>query len=297
VINRILIPVDGSELSDRVLISVRRLLRDLEDADVELLRVLQPACRPEEEWAEKSETAENELALRREAARHHLEQLQERLADDGIDACTRVAQGDPAEAILARIESFRASLVAMATHGRTGLNRWVRGSVAERVLRRCPVPLLLSNPVAAQGRAQGGVIRKILVPLDGSDRSARILPLAEAFAQHYGSQLHLIRVVPPDETSPEPGAQPTRVTSADALASLEVYAAVLRNTSLAVRCSTPLERSPAEAILVAAEADDVDLIAMTTHGYSGLDRWLFGSVAEKVMRHCTCPLLVQRENS
>ncbi len=295
-INKILIPLDGSELSDRVLVSVRRLLLDLEGADVELFHVIQPLTRPEEEWGESQGAAQSALALCKETAQLHLDRVQARLAKDGIKCSVRVDTGDPAATILARIEEFQASLVTMATHGRTGVERWVRGSVAERILRRCPVPLLLCNPVAAQGEAQGGLIRKILVPLDGSERSARILPLVKSFAHHYGSQVHLMRVATAQSTGE--GSTPTLpITSAEALASLEPYAEAFRSADVGVRCSSPAARSPAEVVLETVENDATDLVAMTTHGYSGIDRWIFGSVAEKIMRHCPCPLLVQRENA
>jgi nucleotide-binding universal stress UspA family protein len=300
VIDRILIPLDGSERSDGILLIVRQLLFDLEGANVELLRVIRPMAHVRVEWNERPDPSRSSLTLRRESARRHLGRIREGLARDGIEASVRVILGVPAAAILARVEAFQPSLVAMATHGRTGLARLVRGSVAERVLRRSPVPVLLCNPTTAVETVQGLLYRRILVPLDGSERATRVVPLVLALAQRYGSGVHLMRVVVP---LPLPSAEAmtsglvpvTTIGPEEALASLESCAEGLRHAGVAVRCSSPIAQSAAAGILEAVDQGGVGLVAMTTHGASGLDRMLFGSVAEKVLRRCRCPLLVQRE--
>lgn len=297
---KILIPLDGSELSDRVLLNVRRFLLGLDLAQVVLLRVVEPmrpsvAAREERPDSRRSPA---HISLRKESARRHLEPICAALREEGVEASAHVLMGDPADVILRRATSEQPDLVAMATHGRTGISRWIRGSVAERVLRRCPVPLLLYNPEEAEGHTQGIQIRKILVPLDGSAHSASVIPLVENFANRYGSGVQLMRVIQPP---PLPAAEfpssvivPLTLTDKEARASLEDHAARLQDAGIEVSISTPLAMSPARAILDAVEANDIDLIAMTTHGSTGLDRWLLGSVAELVARHSPCPLLIKR---
>jgi nucleotide-binding universal stress UspA family protein len=297
---RILIPLDGSELSDRVLLNVRRFLLGLDSAMVVLLRVIEPMRPSSAAREERPDTRRSpaHISLRKESARRHLEPICAALREEGVEASAQVLMGDAADVILRRAESERPDLVAMATHGRSGISRWIRGSVAERVLRRCPVPLLLYNPDEAEGHAQGIQIRRILVPLDGSKHSASVVPLVESFATRYGSSVELMRVIQPP---PLPAAEfpssvvvPLTLTDKEALASLDPHATRLRDAGLEVSVSTPLALSPARAILEAVEANDVDLIAMTTHGSTGIDRWLLGSVAELVARHSPCPLLIKR---
>ena len=288
----ILVPLDGSEHAAGVLTHVRRLLRR-EDAELRLLGVAvsmlegrgdRPDDRPPE--------GERFVKLRVQDLERRLGETAAALAADGISASWEVQIGDPAAAILATVEHDSPALVAMATHGRSGLKRLIRGSVAERVLRACPAPLLLCHVDAAPG-AQ---FRKILVPLDGSERSASILPLAIAFAQLHEAELILFRVgfvSHPDYAA----AEVATILDEQALeASLEQAAERVRAAGVTVSTQVAFG-GPAGEILAAAEADGVDLVAISTHGYSGVDRWLFGSVAENVLRHCTKPLLIKRTAS
>src|SRR5438552_367624 len=166
-LEKILVPLDGSELADRVLIQVRRLLVG-KDAEVVLLRVV-----PEETIGKVHAPGKNPLAL----ARKHMDRIRDGLLEQGAQAKSRIVVGDAAAKILDVALEIEPSLIAMSTHGRSGVASLLRGSVAERVLRRSPHPLLVANPHALAG---GGEVRmrKILVPLDGSELSAEILPLA-----------------------------------------------------------------------------------------------------------------------
>lgn len=286
VFRKILIPLDGSELSERILAQVRRLLVR-QDAEVLLLHVV---------GAQEAGGAAEEQQLQAvEASRSYLERLVQDLNGDGATAHARVARGDPAERVLEVATEVGSDLIALATHGRTGLDRWVRGSVAERLLRRSPAPLLLANP---HGVARGGGearFRKILVPLDGSELAARILPSVRELALLYGAQVVLLRVewiVPATAHYPLAETMPLR-TADEVAATLAPFREAL--VAGGVEVSAQVEFGvEAERILHVAETQGVDLVAMTTHGRSGLSRWMFGSVAENVLRHCTCPVLVQR---
>ncbi len=197
---------------------------------------------------------------------------------------------DVAGAIVDYARETRPDLVAMSTHGRGGLERWTRGSVAERVLRACPVPLWMVNP---RTRAGSG-IQSILVPLDGSDHAARVfeplLPLARAF----GARMTLLFVDwdaatdTPSQAAKRRAEREREVEEwlADPLE--RIRAAGLQAEIRIVRGDT------AEQILNAAEPGTFDLLAMSTHGRSGASRWLLGSVAEKVLAQSRIPVFVQR---
>jgi len=293
---KILVPLDGSALSDRILPAARALALDGEgDHTLTLLRVMPPHDRPPEERAEWRGAGEPSLALRREAADRHLAQLAEDLGGGGLTVTGHVDVGDPAEAILARAVGLQPELVAMSTHGRTGVARWVRGSVAERVLRRCPVPLYLENPHRGEGVADPDAVEQILVPLDGSPWSTRVLPLVERFARTRGATVTLLQVVyVPHKTELSlPEALQVTHDPRAAASFLEEQRESLAAAGVETRHRV-VHGDPAIEIVRTVDEGSYDLVAMSTHGRTGLVRWAFGSVAEKVLRHCDRPLLVRR---
>lgn len=275
----ILIPVDGSELSDRILGPIGPLLKH-RGGSILLLRVVPPlGTRPDQ--SEDLDVAEK-----------HLFDLSQTLQKQGFEVRTRLERGDPTQQILEVVEDAKASLLAMSTHGRTGASRLMRGSVAERILRKCPIPLLLCNPHAIDKELEGDQFQRILVPLDGSSLANEILPLVEELALAYGSHVTLLRVQPLIYTTvPSPmftgelwNEEATRKT-------LEKQREDLAKAGIDVEIRATYGVESTEILDAAKEAN---LVAMTTHGRSGISRWWFGSVAESVVRHCPCPLLVLR---
>lgn len=276
-LERILVPLDGSSTAERILEHLGRLL-DREEAEVVLLMAVEPRLE-----------RDDQRQARLDQGGRYLERIARFLRGDEARTRTLVRLGDPAGVILGVVEELRPDLVVMATHGRGGARRWLRGSVAERVLRNCSVPLLLANPQGFASEDPG--FPNILVPLDGSGRSAAILPLVEAFARLYESKVVLLHVgVDPHVPAVAP-ADAFLPTEEELRRRLEPHRQRLASAGLQVEVRTRIGLE-AEEILEAAEG--ASLLMMTTHGRSGLDRWLFGSVAEKVVRQARCPLLVQR---
>ncbi len=277
-LERILVPVDGSDLAERILFETRGLLKG-DGSQVVLLTVLPPRT-----------------SLGREVdPRGWLDALHHRLLGEGIRAEVELSIGDPAEEILRCADRLDPSLIAMSTHGRSGIGRWARGSVAERVLRRSRHPLLLANPRSLGTTLEGldRPFRRILLPLDGSQLSASIVPLVVEVARVYESEVFAIHAVPgiPSKT-PAPYVQP-HPTVQDVERFLEPQLVPFEEAGIRHRLMVRYER-PADAILEVARSEHVDLVAMTTHGSSGVSRWVFGSVAEKVLREGSWPLLVRR---
>lgn len=275
---KILVPVDGSAFSEQIVDDLQPILQ-LDYPELHLLRVIQPLRLSEYERKPKE-------------ANEYLEGLTRKLSARRAKLFSHVEIGDPAAMILGFAAEHAVSLVAMSTHGHGGMLRWVRGSVAERVLRRCPVPVLLTNK---EGRAETQGFRRILVPLDGSDTAAQVLPLVKEIAPHFQSEVTLLCVEQP-QVVVSPFAVPDSPPISAGRPAAEILAPFLeelRETGLQAKCETAVG-PPAEWILETARSLDTDLLAMTTHGRSGPSRWLFGSVAEKVIRKSPCPLLVQR---
>lgn len=279
-LERILVPLDGSPLADGILTHVRRLLVRA-DAEVKLLHVLDG---PPVGLTDASQ---------------HLEALAGSLKAEGTRAAVHVLHGDPAEEIVRAAEALDVGLIAMATHGRSGVSRVLRGSVAERVLRTSTRPLFMANPLALAPEWGPRRFQRILVPLDGSEEAGGILPVVARVARSFESEVLLLRVeyalglFNGLESEPvDPGVTAFRPLSA-VRASLEPMRRDLEAQGLRVRTLASYG-SEADEILDAADREDVDLVAMSTHGRSGVARWFHGSVTEQVLRQCSTPLLVRR---
>ncbi len=278
-LKKILVPLDGSDLASQILVPLSATLA--RGSDVILLSVV-----PSAELPKDHPEGKNPLTL----ARKHLAAARDALVARGACVHDRLAIGDPASKILDFARESGATLIVMATHGRTGGARLVRGSVAERVLRHSPVPVLLANPQAL-GASEGFKFRRILVPIDGSERSAEIIPSVVELAKLHGSEVILVYSVPIAVTM-EPWVVTAPLMSvAEGEKVLEPF--VSRFYDVPVKRMAVLGDA-ASNILGLVEQEKVDLIAMTTHGRTGASRWFFGSVAEQVTRHARCPLLLKR---
>ena len=282
---RVLVPLDGSLLADDILGQVRRLLVR-QDAEVRLLRVVSPAM------AEGAAFLPNDDA---QAALTHLERHRDRLRAEGASVDIDVRVGDPAAEILGVAEAWNPSLIAMSTHGRTGPARWLLGSVAERVVRGARHPVLLANRHGAGREIPEARFRRILVPVDGSPESEAALPLALAFGRLYEAEIVLLHV------GPDPAApmavpyvvMPPVPSQAELAAVVEPARAKVVAAGRPVQVRTRYAH-PAAAILDTITEEACDLVVMATHGRSGVSRWVFGSVTEKVVRHASRPVLVCR---
>ncbi len=284
---KILVPLDGSRLADGVLAHVRRLAARV-PTDVTFLHVVPEFLAAHDEKARRAEIDE------------HFASIGGLLGSEGVTVHRAlVVASDAAERIVETARTQGMDLIAMSTHGRTGLDRWVRGSVAERVLRAATVPVYAVNPrgVVVEGDQVGGWTR-VLVPLDGSERAQRVLPLAGEFALASGAQAELV-LLHVDE--PEvPGVHPVdEVAGRHAQARAEAVLASCRDRLLQaglerVRILGRFGRDPAHEVLETAGELGADLIAIASHGRTGLARWRFGSVAERVLREAAAPLLVVR---
>ena len=279
-LRNVVVPLDGSKLSDQALDYLRLLAAPQERPVVTLLGV--------------AEGDGSHREIHRAGLERHLNAVSEDLRQSGLRVVTHLEVGDPAERILAWVEFERPDLLLMATHGRSGVLRFLRGSVAERVLRASPVPLLLVNAGETQGRAPSHRPRRILVPLDGSAEAATIVPVVAATARAIGAEVLLVRVGP-DALAGVDHVGERMAELPELERTLSLPRARLASEGLTVRTSVHFG-DPAAEILSAAEAARADLIAIATHGRSGVSAWWAGSVTESVLHQTRLPLLVVRSN-
>jgi nucleotide-binding universal stress UspA family protein len=201
-----------------------------------------------------------------------------------------------------RAKADPASIIAMATHGMSGARRWLLGSVASRVAHTTTNPLLFIRPAEDAQQAGGTELKIVFVPLDGSGLAEKILPHVVALAKRMKLEVHLVRVysLPPDAYVVGDGvymqalAQQKEASQKEAEDYLAAEVEQLRSEGLDQVISTAIEGDAAGEIIDLAQRTPNNLIAMSTHGKSGIVEWLLGSVAEKVIHHSRDPVLVIR---
>ena len=268
----VVVPLDGSEFAERALRPACALAACLEDA-----RVLLVTCAPDDAAVVQA----------------HLDDRAGLFAA-AVEVDSRIVEdAEPADGILQTLSSVPDALLCMATHGRGGLRTAVLGSVAEQVVCRSSEPLVLVGP-ACRTVLQVGERGRLLVCSDGSAFSASIIPAAASWGARLRLESWVTEVVAPDEEVASPG-EPVRNRQVEAAsARLDQLAAQLGTpTSMArpkVLHGTPVSRS----IVGFAGQLPATLIAMATHGRTGLARTAMGSVAADVVRHAPCPVLVTR---
>ena len=282
---RVLVPLDGSRLGDAIVAHVRRLAtREGEPVEVTLLTTI-------EAWE-----SEQQQATRRQELLAHHQELLDLLRAEGVPALSQVMVAtDPAQQIVESALTHKADLIAMSSHGRSGLQRWRRGSVAERVLRAATVPVYVANPRGVVQVRDEVRWNRILVPLDGSTRAEKVLPLAGSFAGACGAELVLLHVDRPGQGGVHPVPEVAqRHAQEHAEKTLEHCRHPLTQAGLTVRVVGRYGPDPAHEVLEAAREVQADLLALASHGRTGLARWRFGSVAERLIQTAECPLLVVR---
>ena len=296
-----LVPLDGSELAEVVFPYAGEIAASLKLEQLTLLHVVPPE-------------EKNLIALHKGYIERAAETVGNLCRDPqrikgGVVCAEKVqfngvlATGHPAEEILRYAEDKGVDIILMATHGRTGVQRWTMGSIADKVLRASKVPVWLIRAGLPQEIVNDHLpTRKILVPLDGSELAASVLPYAEAVARQSDAGLiEVILLAVCDPTLPATYYVPAPYTWDEQVKACrrkdEQYLAEtekrLRDSGLNVR-SEVLIGKPAETIVEYVSEKRLSLIVMSTHGRSGLGRWVFGSIAEKVLHGVTTPILLVR---
>ena len=210
-----------------------------------------------------------------------------------------VPGNDPVAAITEYASENSIELIAMSTHGRSGIGRWVYGSNADKLLQFTTIPMLLVRPRGGAPAQDNTPIDTLMVPLDGSSLAEEALAYAEGLAEAMSLKLSLIRVV----TTPGiayPGVEayiynPGAFTDLekDAVTYLQEKQTHLEAKGLEVSCTVKAGYA-ANYIIDLAEDSETNLIVMSTHGRGGVGRWIMGSVADRVLRASYRPILLIR---
>jgi nucleotide-binding universal stress UspA family protein len=277
---RILVPLDGSVTAEHALSYAADLARQ-HSAEVLLVYMEYPPSPGSEDDALFGGAGSSQLQA-------HLDRLRAQLNTASVRAQHQtLVSRTPSETLLKLIRSERVNLIVMSTQGRTNMLRWLFGSNLEKALSSIPVPVMMVRPA----------VYKIVVPLDGSRWSESAIHRATDIAREHSAELILLHVYKSpvsDYTAQLALAGHGEIADQgydqmrDQLVSLRNR---LRQEGLHAREQMVRSNSPAQAICDFVETEDnVSMIVMSTHGRTGLSRWLVGSVAQKVLKNARCPV-------
>ncbi len=285
---RILVPLDGSEAAEIVFPYVAEIAARI-GAEVTLTSV--------------SESRASEAShLYRAYLTHAWEVFQRGLTNyraGEIKVHREILMGSPAEEILRYSGQSRIDLLVMASHGSSSKGPWVLGNIAAKVLRASAVPILLvRNPAEEEAARQARIIKRILLPLDGSEAGKSAVQHAETLALVLEAEITLFQVLEPI----------TGLAGFSSIPSGFMEETRSRRKTLAIEYLRDLGKplsdrgvkvseeiafgAPADEILDFARINAIDLITISTHGRSGIGRWVFGSVTDKVLHGGDTAILV-----
>ncbi len=290
----ILVPLDGSLPSEQSLPYATALARR-SGADLQLAYVHTPLLLGE--GTLYLGTPDVQLW---EEEKKYLQSVVDRLKKAGLEKVSaHVLEGPIAETLQEQALGNGCDLVVMTTHGRGPVSRFWLGSVADQLVHRLPMPLLLIRTREEAAPPTEPAIHNVLVALDGSPTAEQILQPAGALAKLQDASLTLLRVVPsmvPHGVQKEvaPGPLLSDTIQAEAHVYLQRLAESLREQGIAVQTRILVGAHPATAILKEAASGDYDLLALATHGRRGLPRLFLGSIADKVVRGTSIPVLIYR---
>ena len=307
---KILVPLDGSARAEEALPVAARIAR-ASGGSVHLLEVVSPvidyggfALAP----MTTGQVLESDMAV----VDDYLKQVAASPAFEGIPTTTEAAFGPPAQYILAAATSGEFDLIVLCSHGRTGFTRWALGSVAHTLAHESGIPTLIlreRRPAALFTLLDTGRSIRALVPLDGSELAeaalAPVSALVTALSAPEQGALHLAEIVLLYQTSAEEGF--VSELNEEAVERAKVYLAQVterlqapdRQPRLSMTSSVGLEQDVAAALVSLAEHGSeetgaCDLIAMSTHGRHGLERWVMGSVTDRMLNTTGLPILIVR---
>jgi nucleotide-binding universal stress UspA family protein len=296
---RILIPLDGSKTAEKVLPYARFLAGALK-LPVELLGVIDIAEVAAHVAPEKARYLDTIIEDGVRSSEGYLKRVAGTITGATVK-CT-VEKGRAEQAIIEKAATDKGTLITMATHGRSGINRWLVGSVAEKVLRGTTNPLLLVRAADDVKMEEAATLKSVVVPLDGSELAESVLPAVAELAKILKLEVVLFRTyrIPYNAYAGDEGYYAVNYDDLltgmreEAVDYLEKKTAAVKKMGVDKLSSLAKEGFAADEIISLARKTPDNLIAMCTHGRSGVKRWVLGSVTETVVRHSADPVLVIR---
>lgn len=293
---KILVPLDGSSLAEIALPYAEELAGTL-GSKITLIHVFKST--------EEKHQYIHQLYMEKmvDATRQGAERYREKPGTKSIKVNSVDLVGHIAEQIVDYADNEKASLIVMATHGQSGVRRWLLGSVATKVVMATERPVLLIRAKDTRPEVhEKQKLQKALVPLDGSKESEAVIPYMGELAYKLNAELVLFQVVAltyfvysiPGEAVLQPySPEEMETIMTKSRSYLETVGAELRDKGINTRSEVAFG-IPAEAIISMADEIQANVVAMSTHAHYGISRWIFGSTAYKVLHAGNTPLLLIR---
>lgn len=292
---RILVPLDGSVLAEVTLPYAEELASRL-GSEVILLAV------GKSKDAENYHEQELYIAGTARVVRDSVASRADKPRDEVIRVKPEILVGNPAEEIIRYASQVDAGLILLSTHGRSGMTIWSLGSVTKKVLRAATSPVLL---VRAKGKRpdirRKGILHKALIPLDGSKESEAVIPFMAELAGRLRGEVVLLQVLARGGEADTTEGTPPVLNTEGKMKRLEMkareylakMAGGFRDKGITASFEVRVGNAAEEIIKFRREIS-ADMVAMSTHGQSGISRWGLGSVADKVADAGYAPLLLVR---
>ncbi len=285
--DRILVPLDGSALAESALPPAMRLARALKRTLV-LARVISP-----DTWAFMGpnamvppETYQQMVDEEDRTASEYLQAIAERLQGQGVSIGIEVVRGEAATTLIDLCPRLRIGLVVMCTRGRTGMARMALGSVADQMVRRSHIPVLLLRPSTCEADA---ALERAVVPLDGSPTAEEALAQVGLLAGVILRRVTLFRVVDSSHVH-EAGVAAVEEAERYLEGVRQNLAADLSGSGCAIQTEVA-QGEPTQQIIRRSQRD-CDLVILATRGRAGARRMMFGSTADRVLHDASVPLLL-----
>jgi nucleotide-binding universal stress UspA family protein len=291
---RVLVPLDGSDNAEKVLPHARALARTL-GIPITLMTVIGTAA---DFFTGKARHLDTLIEDSMRNSEEYLKKISKTFPGASIQY--RVEKGRAGDAIITNAAADNGTLVTMASHGHSGINRWLLGSTAERVVRGAKNPVLVVR-ANEEASSEGEVAPdSIIVPLDGSAFAESVLPYVVELAKAFPAKVTLLRsyslkevILSFDEYTPDLDELKGELKW-EAMSYLDEKMAELKSRGLVDVTCFVTEGDAAETIIEKGQGAPNTLIAMSTHSGSTIKHWVLGSVTEKVLRHASNPLLTIR---
>ncbi len=291
----IVLPLDGSKLAERVLPHAVTLSKAF-DSKLTLLRVVYQ----EESADQHGMINPMDWQMRKSEAEAYLQSVQKRLEEVDLESEIRILEGRPAEQIVEFSKNEDVQLIILSSHGKSGPSAWNINSTVQKVLLRAFMPVMLIRAYREdQQELESVTYQRLFIPLDGSKRAECILPLAESICQLQDSDVFLAHIVEEPKLPRQTPVDEEVQSLIDKLRKINIEEA--ENYFKNIKQQFPPEnveiliessKKPTVAMHNIIDRENIDLVLLSAHGYSGENRWPYGKIALNFIAYGTTPLII-----
>jgi nucleotide-binding universal stress UspA family protein len=297
----ILVPLDGSQLAECVLPHAIAIARSF-DAQINLLCIL--------EKHQVSASAQLfdlvNWQIKKTKTSLYLEKTKMRFQEAGLRTQVTVQEGLVAEGITEFAQSQRVKLIVLSSHGKNGLTPWGISSTSQKIILSAPTSVFIvrANQPQASGLSETPLYQRILVPLDGSQRAENVLPVITQLARSQQAQVHLVQVVQAPELARQMPLTGEDIDLSNRLVARNQHEA--RHYLEQVKSRSYLEGVSVQTHLITShnaaaelhqlvDLEQINLVALSAHGYSGNHQWPYGSITNNFMMYGKSHLMIVQD--